>query len=336
MNPFSFVQKLRGIRVFKYIRIVIFLLLALTPSFYFNQILTIRSLFNFFQRISITQIFSLFSKSILKTNHSQVSNLENTAMIRRFVLACAFWLVLFNFDESEAHATIGFPEPVSTLVRCTLLGTGKACGPCPTYNFQKDQDKDNPKTKVRRNSILNVRIRKNNHSGGFTRWSIVKLVDMHKEYKHKSGTFLYECHDINVRKCTDRRTRRRDCGADVKNEYFMHRIRIPKVFPDGNYVLGWAWYGGLTSAGKSGSFGDFYDCMYLRIQGGPTDYKHAPEFKPGNSITGNRTHCRATVNRLGECPRHPCSRRTMEGVLSIPREFERGNSPEKISRGDYL
>lgn len=84
-------------------------------------------------------------------------------------------------------------------------------------------DANMPKVTVRRNSILKVHIRKNNHLGGFSRWSIVKPVDIHKIHKNNAGAFLYECHDINPRRCV-KENKKRDCGPDREGRYYAHEV----------------------------------------------------------------------------------------------------------------
>lgn len=98
-------------------------------------------------------------------------------------------------------------------------------------------------------------------------------------------------------------------------------IRIPKIYPDGVYVLGWVWYGG----GKGGGdFGDYYDCLYIRVRGGPYRKTHRVQFRPGNSATGRNGRCRATVNRIGVCYREPCPGGGRRTTLQRPWEFEDG------------
>lgn len=56
------------------------------------------------------------------------------------------------------------------------------------------------------------------------------------------------------------------CGTDRTGVCFQRRVVVPNVFPDGVYVLGMTWYGGIRD-GVNG-FQDFYSCSYVRIEGG--------------------------------------------------------------------
>lgn len=58
---------------------------------------------------------------------------------------------------------------------------------------------------------------------------------------------------------------------------------MPNLHPDGVYVLGWTWYGGETF----GSFGDYFDCAFVRIQRGPLEAVNNMVFlPPGAEVSG--------------------------------------------------
>lgn len=108
-------------------------------------------------------------------------------------------------------------------------------------------------------------------------------------------------------------------------------LYIPPIYPDGDYVLGWTWYGGGV---LSGHFGDYYDCSYVRISGGAT-LQHS--YKPGFAAGGGSMHedgCEATVNKLGICWKEPCVpiRNTKKHVPAV---FENGSYPEPIQAEWY-
>lgn len=101
-------------------------------------------------------------------------------------------------------------------------------------------------------------------------------------------------------------------------------------------MLGWVWYGGGE---RYGSFGDYYDCMYVRIRGGAASKTYRPRFKMGASMGGRRGKCRATVNRIGVCWREPCPGGARLTRLMKPWEFSEGRRPKlldtKMFKGAY-
>lgn len=155
---------------------------------------------------------------------------------------------------------------------------------------------------------------------------------MYNRHKHAQNAFLFTCADVGLTKCSTR-YKKRDCYYDLKNEYYKHIIQIPKLYSDGVYVLGWAWYGGGE---RWGSFGDYYDCMYIKVQGGPVSDTHNPIFKPGDSVTKEDNRCRATVNKLGVCWREPCPGGGKYTTLLRPWEFSDGRNPKTIPRSRFL
>lgn len=240
---------------------------------------------------------------------------------------------------SNGHTSMTSPQPVSWALKC-VRSTG--CGPCPHNDFRPGVSADTPETVVARNSVLTVWTRKNNHSGGFARWSLVLVKNMYNYWKHEQGAFMYTCHDVHVKRCnpTNKEFSTKYCGTDKENKFFEHQVPIPKHVPNGIYVLAFTWYGGLNHNGHHGNFADYYDCTYIRVEGGPQYYVHQPFFRPGHSEYGNQTHCKAFSNELGKCPKEPCfllgNRKGNIGMLMIPKEFAKGKLPPKILRENYL
>lgn len=150
---------------------------------------------------------------------------------------------------------------------------------------------------------------------------------MHNARAHRALAFLYSCADVGLSRC-NRRNWQRDCYFDRDGLYFKHRLVVPPVYPDGVYVLGWVWYGG---GGRWGHFGDYYDCMYIRIKGGPTKDTYRPRFKVGRSMNGKRGRCRATVNKIGVCWREPCPGGGRYTQLMKPWEFSEGRKPVTLT-----
>lgn len=255
-------------------------------------------------------------------------------MTRRFhTRASALLFILSVFASSRqqsvsAHQSISFPYPISHDVACRISDKQNCAGPCPYSNLRYDKNPNNPSVKVQRGGWIKINVLANNHRGGFNRYSLINVGDLYNRQKHTENAFLWTCADVGVSKCPVR-TRKRDCIFDKQNDYFHQAIQIPKIYADGVYVLGWVWYGGGE---KYGAFGDYYDCMYLKVEGGPFEYAHQPIFKPGPSATGENGLCRATVNKIGICWREPCPGGARPTYLQRPAEFDDGRLPQKIPR----
>lgn len=151
---------------------------------------------------------------------------------------------------------------------------------------------------------------------------------MYNKKKHAANAFLFSCADTGMRKCS-KRYKKRDCFFDVKDQHYTHTIQIPKIYSDGVYVLGWVWFGGGE---RWGAFGDYYDCLYIKVQGGPIASSHRPIFKPGNSVSRVGDKCRATVNKVGVCSSEPCPGGGRWTTLQKPYDFENGRQPKTIPR----
>jgi len=133
-------------------------------------------------------------------------------------------------------------------------------GPCPAHT--KAMLRDPPTTTtIRRGGVLNLRYSRNNHEGGFARYSLVPADRAMDGHFHTRAAFLYTCWDTGAFKCRNPRERWRDCKYDDDQVAYKRRLRIPRVYPDGLYVLGFAWWGGLDKGkGFNAALGDYYDC----------------------------------------------------------------------------
>lgn len=78
---------------------------------------------------------------------------------------------------------------------------------------------------------------------------------------HARAAFHYSCWDAGATKCARGWQMYRDCKYDHEKLYYRRRVRLPAVYPDGLYVLGFAWWGGLDQGkGFNAALGDYYDC----------------------------------------------------------------------------
>jgi len=235
---------------------------------------------------------------------------------------------------AAAHSFLSMPLPISRLDGCRIGGVGgtpgNCPGPCPNSDFRLDTSSKNPAAIYRRGSKYEVRWTRNNHEGGIVRWAMVPVSEMWDMGSHERNAFHWSCWNINRFKC-GAMNHNRDCYFDRSNVGFKDHLRIPNNLPDGDYVLGWTWYGGGEGpAGKQAIFGDYYDCSYVRVEGGNTlADKHIPTFS--GDATGT---CLSTVNRPGICKREPCT--PMPYVQRrVPVEFEGGRRPPPIYASNF-
>ncbi|KAI0559558.1 lysophospholipase [Gracilaria domingensis] len=223
---------------------------------------------------------------------------------------------------------------MSTLDGCRIGGTGgfigNCPGPCPNYNLAADADPSNPTVIFQRGGYHKVVWSRNNHEGGFVRWTLVPLNKKDSKDWHSKMAFHYNCWNVGRFNCNDFDFHR-DCNYDRQNEAYAKMLYIPPVFPDGDYVLGWTWYGGGVGFGH---FGDYYDCAYVRVSGGEqVRDSYVPEFSAGGG-SEYEDGCEATVDDLGICWKEPClpMRKTEKRV---PAPFKGGKTPEPILSAWY-
>lgn len=180
-------------------------------------------------------------------------------------------------------------------------------GPCPN----KKKRNNYRVVTYRRGQRTAIEYLRNNHKGGFLRLSLVPVHQRTRHDVHARNAFRWSCWSHGQIRCRDGK-----CGTDRKGWRYRQFITIPDVFPDGEYVLGFAWYGGSFFQG------DYYSCARVRVQGG------APLSK---SYTATLEHardgkCESTANKLGICRREPC--RGRRRTLMKPAEFN--GSPPKV------
>lgn len=210
--------------------------------------------------------------------------------------------------------------PISRVETCRIGGNpgfeAFCGGPCPNYNFRDDRRPENPSATWERGSLQTIHYAKNNHQGGFVRMAIVPLDEMNRKDVHDLMGFYFGCWSSGGYNCNEKE-HHRDCGFDRENLAWKTDIVVPTVYPDGVYVLGWTWYGGGETFG---SFGDYYDCAYVRIRGGPLEEVNNAVFRPGPRYPDG---CQASVDRLGICMTEPCGQEHWSGNI-VPAEFANG------------
>lgn len=111
--------------------------------------------------------------------------------------------------------------------------------------------------------------------------------------------------------------------------------------PNGIYVLGWVWYGGvvdenvdtnqLTEPDEEGSSIDYWSCAFVRIKGGKSLVKQEEKQFVNDMSKFSEKGCRAINNRPGICTRDGQECENV-GVYRKPKEFLNGKKPKIYQR----
>lgn len=221
------------------------------------------------------------------------------------------------FIYAEAHSFMSVPEPMSNEETCRIGGPrgfeANCPGPCPNRHFREDKTPDMPSRTWRRGERVEVRWTKNNHLDGFVRLALVPIDQMWDKSAHQKYAFYFGCWSDQKIECNEFE-RHRDCYYDQENLAYKTQVTVPTIYPDGVYVLGWVWYGGGRDFG---SFGDYYDCAYVEIKGGPTEASFPAAFE---AVEGS---CMSSSDFVGQCATEPC-RPDNWSKRKIPGEFRNG------------
>lgn len=225
---------------------------------------------------------------------------------------------------------------------------GTCPGPCDVTSdtFLKNTSPDRPAAVYGRGETVTVKYSRNNHSpGGFVRLTLVPLDKMMDEETHKRNAFHYSCWGANTAPATRADIAQDRFGFNVAGSdralYNVVDVTIPTVVPDGDYVLGWAWFGGIadSTGGQLSSkrsppklFADNWSCSFVRVSGGKAlQSSYKPVFV--NDMTDVSTQgCFSAFDDTGICKVQPCK----EGNASFqkPKAFKDGE-PRSLSSDDY-
>lgn len=216
-------------------------------------------------------------------------------------------------------------------------------GPCGTDKVEENGgvffNPNSAATAYRRGDKVVMKWTRNNHQSGFVRFTLVPKQDRMAADVHNQYAFHYACWEAGERHCGPDEL----CGTDEERKMFETEVEIPRVYPDGEYVLGWSWYGGTRyrDGGPKSEYGDYYSCANIAIQGSTNENGETtlespieaftPVFKPGTS-NGKNT-CYASVNQLGICVTEPCYAR-YPGAERVPAPFDNDQIPPPILRRD--
>lgn len=230
----------------------------------------------------------------------------------RTLLSLSALLLVLLLPEASSHSFMITPRgdyKTHFKAECRLGGPphdgNDLCrGPCIAKNSWQ-YNRRHRSTTYRRGQYAKLEWSRNNHHGGFVRFSIVPASQRMSHAAHNAGAFYYTCYEAGLARCW----RGALCGTDVDKKSPRVWVKIPTWLRDGDYVLGWAWFGGLHD-GES-YFGDYWSCADVKIRGGVAVTRKKPAvFKAGRVARGvkgiRKNSCIASVNRLGTCRREPC------------------------------
>lgn len=191
---------------------------------------------------------------------------------------------------------------------------------------------------------MTVKYQRNNHGpGGFIRFTLVPVEKMMDKSVHARNAFHYSCWGANPVVAKPNEKGRDKFGFslvggdgashNLPKAYYTVNITIPPVIPDGDYVLGWVWFGGVggsISQNKPskpyplGLFGDYWSCAFVKIKGGKKlESEYRPEFV--NDMQQYwKGGCHAAQDSPGKCVYEPCMD---PAQIQVPGLFKNGKRP---------
>lgn len=211
---------------------------------------------------------------------------------------------------------------------CRGAGCTNAC-PQILFPDEMRNTPNRPGAYWRRGQVVKVAWARNNHHGGLFRLSLVPVPKMHQRGAHATFALEYGCWESGEYDCGKEGD---PCGTDRKKKAYRRYVKIPTVFVDGDYVLGYVWYGGLHFKKKHGQFPDFYSCAFVRIKGGKrVGGWHQPKWNAGYGDKVVKGRCLTSSTSVGLCGNRGCkSRKSFLGVSSL----FKGSPPKGINQWD--
>lgn len=196
--------------------------------------------------------------------------------------------------EREGQCRVGGPLPTD-LDNCP--------GPCIAETSSKFKKTARTTTWKRGEQQTAVWF-KNNHGFGFVRLTLVPRKHRMNFAIHDKSVFHYACYDSDSRPCRNPEF----CGTGLYEGETS--FTVPPV-PDGEYVLGWSWYGSYAGTENGMQelfhFGDYWSCAFIRVQGGSVPAVQGSAAYRPNFVTGTPAGtCMSLANRHGVCAREPC------------------------------
>jgi hypothetical protein len=297
----------------------------------------------------ISSILTMLKSMVSKESSTRLKKGEEMTHVKRFwfpntgLLIGIIMYAAASMREASGHSFLLSPTPDwinYAQPECRRGGTAGAVsencyGPCGTEQYFFDPNRQ--ATTFSRGQTVSMQWGKNNHFNGFVRFTLVPKSQRMDFGSHDRFAFRYACWEAGSTACSPGEF----CGTDLQGIKYTANVQIPAVYPDGDYVLGWSWYGGTryfssdemsrfgisSPGGHRSEYGDYFSCANIRIQGGaPVESSYTPVFETGQADRAGT--CSSAVSALGVCPVEPCSPQ-YPAVDMVPEPFN-GKSPSPI------
>lgn len=167
---------------------------------------------------------------------------------------------------------------------------------------------------------------------------------------HESNAFSYSCFGATpVKAAQNERVVDKwgfsltgNDGKDVAPGYYVSKITIPTVIPDGKYVLGWVWYGGTggpvsneqytEEPSSKGYFSDYWSCSFVEVRGGvPLQPSYTPVFS-NDMQRFSQEGCMSANDAPEVCRHEPC---LVDAKYQKPRPFQNGKTPAPLTISNF-
>ncbi|KAJ2489496.1 hypothetical protein IWW37_003959 [Coemansia sp. RSA 2050] len=204
------------------------------------------------------------------------------------------------------HSQLANPPSRGNTKWWGTCAAGAGCkGPCDSPKADAPFNNNYvPKKYIQRGQQLDVGWKRLNHPGGFVRLAMVPFNQSDSWSAFNDNVLKYTCYETN-------------CGpSDPNHKLFGYlngpgdgpcstTVTVPSNIPDNTAVtLQWIWYGGGIYYGEpDASFGEYYGCSDLIVNGGPfSDVKLVATFAGGDATYPNSDVCKYWgSNKVGDC-----------------------------------
>lgn len=78
------------------------------------------------------------------------------------------------------------------------------------------------------------------------RWALVPPSLANDQAAHDAAAFAWGCYSAEEVRCSGKAERVKYYWKDQKRLSYRSQIEVPTHVPDGDYVLGWVWYGSFN------------------------------------------------------------------------------------------
>ncbi len=185
-----------------------------------------------------------------------------------------------------------------------------------------------------RNQLASVSWARNNHQGGFVRFSIVKqeFSGISGAFEKKKSIIQYNCWETD---CSGASEWGDDGGKPAFTNMCHSKLKIPTYLSDGTYTLQWMWFSGWGAFTDKNPIQTFISCADVKISGGPlTTYsgKTCVPFRGGDVHTN--TNCAYFVSKKPKqcwCPDKECQSQEIECYPNLNRNIN-GDSISTIAK----